>query len=133
MTKTPPILRNSALSIPLGVIAGAFMSWPDAGSALVSSLVVIGNMWVLSVLSPRALEALARSAEGEAGGDVALWMGAIAAKFVLLLLLYLAMLQFLPPFGLAMGFVPMLVGVLITGIQLALAESNKQAESDREQ
>jgi hypothetical protein len=130
MTKTPPILRNSALSIPLGVVAGAFMSWPDAASALVSSLVVIGNLWVLSVLSPRALEALARSAEGESGADVGLWMGAIAAKFVLLLLLYLAMLQFLPPFGLAMGFVPMLVGVLVTGIQLALEESKKQ---DREE
>ncbi len=38
------------------------------------------------------------------------------------MVLFVAMLKVLPPFGLAMGFVPMLVGTLITGIQLAREE-----------
>lgn len=134
MTTTLPILKNSALAIPLGIVIGAFAGPADAVAALVSSLVVIGNLWLLHILSARALAALARQYSekspgddsGESGAEVMLWMGALGAKFVLLLLLYLGMLKFLSPFGLAMGFVPMLVGVLVTGIQLALAESRKE-------
>lgn len=135
MTTPLPILRNSILAIPFGVLAGAVISPADAGAAFISSLVVLGNLWLLSVLSERAIAALARQHEEPAPGspdnagegmDATLWMGAIGAKFVLLLLLYVGMLQVLPPFGLAMGFVPMLIGVLATGIGLALAEQRKE-------
>jgi hypothetical protein len=123
MTMTHQILRNSALSIPVGVLAGAMAGWEDAGAALVSSLVCVGNLWVLSLLSASTLRTLARD-EAEPA-ESAMWMGAIAAKFVLLLLLYAAMMQFLSPFGLAMGFIPLFVGVLATGIQHALLEAGR--------
>lgn len=139
MMTTPQILRNSVLSIPVGVLAGACASWEDAGAALLSSIVCVANLWSLSILTERAIDALA-SQQGpepldgqepgaEARGDgfaSALWFGAIAAKFILLLLLYWGMLQVLPPFGLAMGFVPLMVGIFITGLLQARTQTSKE-------
>lgn len=102
--------------MPLAVVAGLLNSVPDAVAALVSSVAVLANLWILSVLGPRLVKSIAREE------SPVLWVVAILAKFVLLMVLFVAMLKVLPPFGLAMGFVPMLVGTLITGIQLAREE-----------
>lgn len=121
MTTNPPILRNSLLATPLAVVAGLAISVPDAFAALVSSVVILANLWILGVLGPRLVTSLARDE------SPTLWVVALLAKFVLLIVVFVAMLQVLPPFGLAMGFLPMLVGTLATGIQLARAEPVEEA------
>jgi hypothetical protein len=103
--------------MPLAVVAGLLNSTNDAVAALVSSAVVLGNLWILSVLGPRLVKSIAREE------SPVLWVAAILAKFVLLMVLFVAMLKVLPPFGLVMGFLPMLVGTLVTGIQLAREET----------
>jgi hypothetical protein len=116
MTTNPPILRNSLLATPVAVLAGLVSSVPDAFAALVSTGVVLGNLWVLGVLGPRLVTSVAQ------GESTVLWVGALLAKIVVVIGVFVAMLQVLPPFGLAMGFLPMLVGTLVTGVQLARLE-----------
>lgn len=105
------------LSVPLGVVCGAFDGVEGAVAAFVSSAVVIANLWVLSVLGPRLVTSLAREE------SPMLWAAALAAKFALLIGVFLGMLRVFPPMGVAMGFVPLLVGTLATGIQLARADA----------
>lgn len=123
MTTNPPILRNSALSLPLAVACGAAHSGEAAVAAALSSLLVLGNLWVLSVVGPRLVKSLA---DGEFPG---FWASALAAKFFLLLGGFVALTRVLPPFGVAMGFVPLLVGTLVTAVQLAQAEASEDASA----
>src|SRR5262245_4678605 len=114
MTNNPPILRNSLLALPVAPLVGLTSSVTDAVAALLSGLMVVGNLWVLSVLAPRLIRSIAR------GESPALWMAALLAKFALLVLLWGALLRNLPALGLVMGFLPMLVGTLVTGLQYAI-------------
>lgn len=121
MTNTPPILRNSALTVPV-VVAAAWAVWgPDhALAAALSSALLLANLWSLSVLGPRVVEGVAAP-----GGDpwLGLWAAAIAAKFLLLAGAFVALARLLPPVGMAVGFVPMLLGTFLTALQLARAQA----------
>jgi hypothetical protein len=117
----PPILRNSALAAPLVVLGVALtLGAGDAVGAAIGSAVVLVNLWVLSVLGPRLVKALARDE------STVLWMVALAAKFVLLIGTFFVLLRTVSPFGLMLGFVPLMVGALGTGMQLALQESAEE-------
>ena len=118
MTNHPlMIVKNCALALPLGVVAGALYGAEHALAAGLSSLVLLANLWALSVLGPRVVHSLAR------GESPVFWMVAIGAKFVLLMAIFLGLVRVLPAIGLAMGFVPLIVGTLATGIVLGLAEA----------
>lgn len=134
MTTHPPILRNSVLATPitLGVAAvfGLATGSPSASraaelavAAAVSSGVVLLNLWVLSVLVPPMIRAIARQ---EAP---LLWSSALVAKFILLFVTYYLLFQFLPPFGLGLGFISLMVGTLITGIELAWQDNARVEEA----
>lgn len=114
MTTHPPILRNSVLATPITLGVAAGFGVEHAIAAGVSSAVVLLNLWVLSILVPPMTRALARG-EPTAG----LWGAALIAKFVLLFGTYYLLFRVLPPFGLGLGFVSLMVGTLITGIELA--------------
>ena len=117
MTTNPPILKNSALVLPFAVAVGALWGIDFAIAAAASGLLALANLWVLSVLGPRLVTAIAREEFS------ALWVAALVAKFILLAALLVGMVQFLPPLGIALGFVPLLVGTLITAVQLAQADN----------
>lgn len=121
MTTNPPILRNSALALPVAVALGAAHSGEGALGAGLASLLVLGNLWVLSVVGPRLVKSLA---DGEFPG---LWAAALVAKFFLLVGGFVGLVQVLPPIGVAMGFVPLMVGTLATAVQLAQAEAAAEA------
>ena len=120
MTTSPPILRNSLLALPVAV-GVAWAAWgPDhALAAAASTGLIAANLWTLSVLGPRVVEGFATE---EPDPWLTLWVGAIAATFLLLVGAFLVLLRFLPPAGVAMGFVPLLVGALVTALQLARLE-----------
>jgi hypothetical protein len=119
MTTNPPILPNSALVVPIAVALG-FLWGPDtAATALLSSIVSLSNLWVLSILGPRLVSAIAREEQGIA----ALCAVAIAGKFLLVAAIYAWMAQHLPPYGIALGFLPMLGGTLITALVIARADA----------
>ena len=119
MTQNPPILPNSALCVPLAVALGFLWGLEGAATALLSSLVVLSNLWVLSILGPRLVAAVAREEQGVA----ALCGAAIVAKFVLVAGIYVWMAKHLPPQAIALGFLPMLGGTLITALVLARADA----------
>jgi hypothetical protein len=106
------------------VVAGAALLGVDhAVAAGVAGALVLLNLWVLSVLGPRVVRSLAR------GEPPTLWVAAIGAKFVLFVGAFVLLLKALPPLGIALGFVPLLAGTLITGIWLAAQdEDSPEAE-----
>src|SRR5687767_10649692 len=117
MTNNPPILRNSALVAPFAVGVGFFFGPSTALAAAISSGVVLLNLWVLSVLGPRLVQAIARNEPG-----AGLFAAALVAKFLLVALATIWMASTLPPIGVALGFVPLLGGTLVTAIELARAD-----------
>jgi hypothetical protein len=120
-TTDPPILRNSALAAPLVVVAVALVLGPmEAVGTAVGSAAMIGNLWLLSLLAPRFVASMAD--ESSSGASPAFWAVALLAKFVLLIGLFVGLFEVLPAFGVALGFVPLMVGALGTGIHLALTE-----------
>lgn len=117
MTTSPPILRNSLLTAPVAVLLAWALWGPDhAAAAAASTGLIAANLWVLSVLGPRVVSGFATE---EPDPWLTLWVGAIAAKFLLLVGAFMVLLRYLPPLGVAMGFVPMLAGALVTALQLA--------------
>lgn len=124
-TNDPPILRNSALATPFVALAVALALGVDqAFATLVGSALVLTNIWVLSVLGPRLVNALAKER------DATIWMIALLAKFVVLVGVFLLLFRLLPAFGLMLGFASLMIGTLGTGLELALRES--AAESAEE-
>lgn len=119
MTQNPPILPSSALVVPIAVALGFFWGLEGAATALLSSLVALSNLWVLSILGPRLVAAIAREEQGMA----ALCGLGIVAKFLLVAGLYAWMATHLPPQAVALGFLPMLGGTLITALVLARADA----------
>lgn len=116
MTNHPPILRNSVLVLPLAVVPAFSVSTGHGVGATVSALLLLGNLWVLSTLGPRVVSGLARP-----DGDpwLGLWVGAIGAKFFLLVGAFLWLAQTFPAAAVAVGFLPILLGTLVTAVQLA--------------
>jgi len=124
-TQDPPILRNSALATPVVVLAVALVRGPwEAVGTLVGSAVVLGNLWVLSILGPRLISALANER------DPTVWMASLLAKFVLLIGLFLLLFKVLPAFGLMLGFVSLMLGTLATGLELAIREQAGESAGD---
>lgn len=128
MTTDPPILRNSALATPLVVAAVAlWLGWDQAVGTAVGSALVLANLWVLGTITPRVLAGLARDEltsrhEPAPPTDplpTAFWLAALLAKFVVLIGGFLLLFQWLPAFGLMLGFAPLMLGTLGTGILLA--------------
>ncbi|MBX2799383.1 MAG: hypothetical protein KTR31_17035 [Myxococcales bacterium] len=116
----PPIFRNSILTWPVGVAIGAAIGTDYALAAGVSGALCVANIWVLSVLGPRLVSSVAK--EEFAG----MWLAALGAKFVILAGLLLALVRIFPPLGVGLGFVPLLLGTLITGIGLAQEENARE-------
>lgn len=123
MTNDPPILRNSLIATPITVGLASSFGVDHAVAAGVSSALVLVNFWVLSVLGPPIVRALAR------GESPALWVAALLAKFALFFGAYYLLFQILPPFGLGLGFVSLLIGTLLTGIQLARQDASTVREA----
>lgn len=120
----PPILPYSAVAIlPVAAMVWLSIDLPHALGSVVGSAVVLFNLWLLSVLGPRLVASLA--------GDRSpvMWLLALFAKFVLLIAVFFSLFRVLPPYGLLLGFVPMLVGTLAAGVRMALAESASEAVS----
>lgn len=126
MTTNPPILRNCALALPVAIGLGALWGADHALAAAASGLLVLANLWVLTILGPRLVTSIAREELS------ALWAAALVAKFLLLAGGLLALLKVLPPLGLAFGFVPLLVGTLITALQLAKHEQDLESSASGE-
>ena len=122
MTTNPPILANSAKIVPVAVALGLAWDLQTAAAALLSSLVVLLNLWVLSLLGPMLVRDLAKE-DPRAG----LWAAALLAKFVLMAAAYAWMARSVPPIGVALGFLPMVGGTLLTAVMLALAEARAEA------
>lgn len=117
MTTTTPLLRNVAVCIPLTVgIAGLFDVQVAIG-ATASGLLVLANLLALRWLVSGIVTAVAEQR------SPVLLMSLAVAKFVLFTVLLLAISRAVPPMGLVLGFVPMVAGTLLTGIELALRES----------
>jgi hypothetical protein len=102
----------------VAVVVGSVLGVDQGIACLVGSAAVLGNVWVLSILGPRLVGALAR------GRDPWLWSVALFAKFFLVIGLFLLMYRVLPAFGLLLGFVPLMLGTLATGLQLAAREDS---------
>jgi hypothetical protein len=84
--------------------------------AVLASLLLLGNFWVLGTLGPRVVTGLA-APEGDPW--LALWVGAIAAKFFLLVAAFVWLAQTFPAAGVAVGFLPILLGTLAAAVQMA--------------
>ena len=116
MTTHPPILRSSALALPLVVGPAFAVSVGHGLGAVLASLLLLGNFWVLGTLGPRVVTGLA-APEGDPW--LALWVGAIAAKFFLLVAAFVWLAQTFPAAGVAVGFLPILLGTLAAAVQMA--------------
>ncbi|MEN0064172.1 MAG: hypothetical protein AAGA48_18625 [Myxococcota bacterium] len=119
MTPKPEqlVLRNCALCWPAGVAVASFWGMSYAIAAGVGGALVIGNLWLLSRLSGKLVEGFANE-----DASIGLWIAVLLVKFIVFLGLFLAVGASLPLFGLALGFVPLMLGILATGIELALRE-----------
>lgn len=114
----PPILRYGALSVPVvALCSGAALGLDHGVGTAVGSGVVLLNFWVLSVLGPRVVASLAREE------IPTFWVMALVAKFVVLIGLFFLLFQILPPFGLLLGFVPVMLGTLAAGVHHGLQEA----------
>ena len=120
-TTTLPLLRNAAFSVPLAVLLGALWGAEHAVAAAVSSGVMLANFWALSLLGPRVVASLAR------GRDAVPWVGLLGLKFLVVCGVLLGLVRVFPPVGVALGFVPLVVGVLVTGIMAAQEEAAREA------
>lgn len=125
-TTTTPLLRNVAICIPLTVGGAAWFDAAIALGAVASSLLVLANLTILSVLVPGILRAIASQR------SPALLMGLVLVKFVLFTVLLLWLTRTFPPMGVVLGFVPMVLGTLITGIELALRGPGDPVQADLE-
>jgi len=112
-TNTSPILRNSTLVLPVAALGAAVLSWDHAAGAAASGALMLANLWALSVLGPRLVVAIARDE------PVGLWVAALVAKFALVAVALVLLAKIVPPIAIAIGFVPLLAGTLITALQLA--------------
>jgi len=119
MTPSPEqqLLRNCAVSWPVAVGVAALWSWPHAIAAGISGAIVVANLWTLSVLSGKLVEGIAREDQ-----STALWTAALFAKFALFAGLLVLVGRSLPLLGVALGFLPLMLGTLLTGIEIALRE-----------
>ncbi len=113
MTTHPPILRNSALSLPLVIVVGFIMSQPAGIGAAITGVFMLANLWVFSILGPRIVQAVAT------GESVALWSAGLGAKSLLLLGGVYGLLTLFPPEGVALGLVTLMLGTMLTALQLA--------------
>jgi hypothetical protein len=114
MQTTPhPILRLSALAAPLAVAGAAAWGGAEvAAAAAVSSGVLIGNLWLWSVLGPRLVGSLAAD-DGGAG----LYAAALAAKTLLVLAVVAWLLTSgWSPAGLAIGLAVLPVSTLLAAL-----------------
>ncbi len=116
-TSELPLLRNCAVSWPVAVGVAAFWSPAHAIATGISGGLVIANLWLLSVLSSKLVEGIARE-----DARTALWMAALFAKFALFAGLLALVGRSFPLLGVAFGFLPLLLGTLLTGIEIALKE-----------
>lgn len=111
------LLRNCALSWPVAVGVAALWSTPHAIAAGLSGAAVLLNLWLLSVLSGKLVEGIARE-----DSSTGLWMAALFAKFILFAGLLAAVGRFFPLLGVALGFLPLTLGILVTGIEIAVRQ-----------
>lgn len=120
MNPTPDriLLRNVALSWPLAVGASALL-WggAHAAGAAITGALVVGNLWVLRLLSSKFVEGVARESAA-----TSLWGLALLAKFAVFAGLLLWVGDSVPVLGLAVGFAPLVLGALFTGIEIAIRE-----------
>jgi len=111
MTTELPILRSVLISAPVAVAGAALLGADEALAATVSAGVVLLNLGIMAVLGPRLVGSVAAD-----DGQAALWGAALCAKFLLLLGIYAGLVRILPPVGLAIGFVPLLLGTLLAAL-----------------
>lgn len=123
-TTTPPILRNCAFASPLAILVAIPLGMDHVVAAAISTSLVLANLWALSILGPRLVQSVAK--ETFAG----LWLAALGAKFILIAAILVGLVQVLPPLGVALGFVPLMVGTLVTGLQLAQLEAEAEARGE---
>ncbi|MEM6925289.1 MAG: hypothetical protein AAF602_00055 [Myxococcota bacterium] len=116
-TSELPLLRNCAISWPIAVGVALLWGIDHAVAAGISGAVVVANLWLLSVLSSKLVEGIARE-----DPRTALWMAALFAKFALFAGLLLLVGRSFPLLGVAFGFLPLLLGTLLTGIEIAVKE-----------
>ena len=122
MTINRLLLRNAALCVPVSVGLGVLWSWDHAVAALISCLVVVVNLWVLSILGPRVVMSLSKQQ------NPTFWMALLGLKFIVLACVLIVLVRGYPPVGVALGFVPLVLGGLITGIELGLEEERREAQ-----
>ncbi len=111
MTTELPILRSVLATAPLAVAGAAFLGTDEALAAAVSATVVLLNLGAMAILGPRMIASVAAD-----DGQAALWAAALFAKFVLVLAIFAGLTQVLAPVGLAVGFVPLLLGTLLAAL-----------------
>lgn len=119
MTPNPelPLLRNCAVCWPVAVGVASLWGVDHAVAAGISGAVVVLNLWLLSVLSGKLVEGIAREDQ-----RTALWMAALFAKFALFAGLLVFVGRSFPLLGVAFGFLPLMLGTLVTGIEIAVRE-----------
>lgn len=120
-TMTPPILRNFVLASPIAILGAAPLGVDHVVAAALSTALVMANLWALSILGPRLVQSVAK--ESFPG----LWLAALGAKFTLIAMALVGMVKFLPLMGIALGFVPLVIGTLVTGLQLAQQQAAEEA------
>jgi uncharacterized membrane protein len=125
MTNHPPILRYSALALPLAVGPAFTVSVQHGVGATCSAVLLLVNFWVLSALGPRVVAGFARE---EGDPFMALWLSALVAKLLLLVGAFLWMVRVFPPPAVAVGFLPILLGTLGAAVQLAREAELAQSE-----
>jgi hypothetical protein len=113
------LFRNAVLLVPLAVLPGLWASPAHGLAAFLSSVVLLANFRALSILGPRLVM-------GSADPDGDPWLplvgGGLVIKTGVLLLAFRLMLRHLPPEGVALGFLPILLGTLVTAFQLTRLE-----------
>jgi hypothetical protein len=116
MTNHPPILRYSALALPLAIGPAFWVSLGHGVGATLSAVLLLVNFWVLATLGPRVVAGFAAE-EGDPW--LALWVGALGAKFALLVGAFVWLASTFPPVAVAIGFLPILLGTLGAAVQMA--------------
>lgn len=106
MTALPPILKFSALSLPIPVGLGALLSAGAAGAAAIVGVVMVLNIAAYAFAGPRFLRSLAAS---EGGG---IWGPLLLLKSSAMLLIVMELAQRLPAEGVALGLCPLFLGAV---------------------
>lgn len=126
MTSHPPILRYSALALPLAVGPAFAVSVVHGVGATCSALLLLANFWVLSVVGPRIVAGMAKE-----DGDpwMPLWVSALVAKLGLLVAAFLWLIRVFPAPAIAVGFLPILLGTLVAAVQMGRAAEAAASEA----